>query len=175
MHSLAFMPPIHPTTTPGLPSQALSSSAPPPRNAQGPPFYPPLGQPYRYGHPGPDGSQYRPGGVGMSAPQLYYDPWGHGHYPPGPYPPPFPHAGDIQPTTAQVSERQARAEVGPTQAHARVEAGPTQTHAEVGPTQVHAEEGQVVNQPAPAEFQPKRFYPNKQISEGGIVTSGRLV
>lgn len=140
-----------PPTYTALPSQRLSLSAPP-QNTQGRPLYPPPGPPYLVGHPGPNGGQYHPASAGMSVPQHYYNPWGYGHYPPGPYPHPFPHAGGIQPNPdvpVQVCETQARAKVGQ-----------TQVHAEVGQTLV-------INQLAPAEFQPKKFYPNKQISEGG--------
>ena len=61
-----------PPVAPVLPSQTLSSRAPP-TGIQGPaPFHPPPGLPYLYGHPGPNVGQYRAAGVGMSIPQFYY-------------------------------------------------------------------------------------------------------
>ena len=57
---------------------------------------------------------------------------------------PFPHASGIQPNPNV-----------PVQVHE------TQVHAKVGQTLV-------INQLAPVEFWPKKFYPNKQISEGGM-------
>lgn len=181
------MPLIPPTNSAGLSGQALSLSAPA-QNMQSQHFFPPLGLPYPYERPGPNSGQHCPANVGMSAPQLYYgapayppfnqhshaDLWAYGHYPPGSYPHPFPHAGETQPTTpVQVNVTQVCTEVGLMQACAKV--GPMQVCDKVGPMQAHVEVGsmQAINQPVPTVFQPKKDYPNKQLSEGGTLQFAR--
>lgn len=120
----------------------------------------------------------------MNAPQVYYGappyppfghhgsagPWGYGHYPPSAFPKPFPHPGDLQSSSAPVQARvtPVRAEEGVSQASLQPSSASVQ--ARVMP--VHAEEGsKATNQAAPSEFRPKRNYPNKHISEGGMSQS----
>src|ERR1700677_4416683 len=127
-------PTIPPPTNPDLgrlPGRTPLPPAPPP-NTQGPPFYPPPGLPFQYGHAGVMGSQYHAAAMGMNAPQHYYGappyplfghhgnagPWGYGHYPPSTFPDPLPHPGDLQLRRAHVQARimAARAEEGVSQA-----------------------------------------------------------
>jgi hypothetical protein len=90
---------------------------------------------------------------------------GYGHYPPGAFPNPFPHPGDMQPTV-QARVMPVHAE-GVSQASLPPRGAPFQTR--VMPVRTEVLEG--TNQAAPSEFQPKRIYPNKQVSEGGMLHS----
>jgi hypothetical protein len=128
----------------------------------------------------------------MNAPQYYgaqpypplghhgnAGPWGYGHYPPSAFPNPFPYRGDMQPTNApvQATVMPVRTEVGVSQATnqatvmpVRAEVGVSQAANQATVTPVRAEVGvsQATNQAVPSEFRPKRNYPNKQVSEGGM-------
>jgi hypothetical protein len=145
-----------PTGPPGIPSQTPMVCGPPP-NIQGLPFYPPLGPPFLYGHPGPNGGQYHAAGQGVNTPQLYYappyppfsqhsnaGPWGYGHYPPGAFTGPVPQPGDLLHGSDPVRVNQTQART-------------------VGAT----------DKTAPAEFRPKRIYPNKLLREGGTSHSDK--
>ena len=164
----------------------------PPLGTQGvQPFHPPPWPPGLYGYPGP-GGQYRATGLGMSAPQLNhgappypgpgdqrratglgmsvpqldhgappYPPmppfsgqgaglWGYGHLPPGSLPGPFPYPGDLRLTSsapARTNAMQVRAE-------------------DVRQLSNHAATSHLM---ALTEFQPKRNYPNKQVSDNGML------
>ena len=140
------------------PSQTPSSRAPPPVPPGLQLFHPPPAPPGLYRHPGPNGGQYSAAGMGMSAPQLYrgappYPPmpplWGYGHFPPGAFPGPFPYPGDLQLTS-----------------NAPVPTNATQGRTEVTQPSGHAATSHPM---ASTMFQPKRNYPNKQVSEGGTL------
>ena len=152
--------------------QPILPPAPPP-NVQGPALYSVPGPPSQYGRTGPYGSQYHAAGMGMNTPpQLYYGahppfyhhgdagPWGYGHYPPGAFPNPVPHPGGLQSSSAPVQARvmPMHAKEGASQAGLQSSSAPVQA-------------SEATNEVARSAFQPKRNYPNKQISEGGTSRS----
>lgn len=99
------------------------------------------GPPFQYGHPGPVGSQYYAAGMGVGAPQLYYG---------APPYPPFSHHGNAGPWGYGQYPGAVPNPLPP-------------------PGNPQPRSAAVQAKVAPKAFQPKRIYPNKEVSDGGML------
>ena len=181
-----------------VPGPTLPPPAPAPPAAQQHPFYAPLPpfQPlYAAAQPTPvGGGQYHAAGlpVGMNAPHIYgqpygaplapyppyppphfppypgvasaqLQPWSYGHFPTGPLPNPVPHPSVTQPDNAERAPPMHGAQVD------------TVVAPDVGVVERDARrEGTGMGDGMEStEVQPKRIYPNKQVSDGGTSFSVR--